>query len=148
MIECGIFHGVTWSSINRSYLYTISSIFYQIQPKFYIVVTDRVDVAPDSSDDKGTLATLIDSVSDETLGLLVRHASDLTSIQNSGRVFVQRFLQRNAIFTGKVQANSRVTIPATEVEKLDLEQGDLVQIVLTPIEELPDGVADDSEEDQ
>jgi antitoxin component of MazEF toxin-antitoxin module len=47
-----------------------------------------------------------------------------------------------------VQANSRVTIPATEVEKLDLEQGDLVQIVLTPIEELPDGVADDSEEDQ
>ncbi len=107
-----------------------------------------VDVAPDSPDDKGTLATLIDSVSDETLGLLVRHASDLTNMQNSGRVFVQRFLQRNAIFTGKVQANGRVTIPATEVEKLDLEQGDLVQIVLTPIEELPDGIADDGEESQ
>ena len=116
--------------------------------KIYISVADRVDVTSDSSDDKGTLATLIDSVSDETLGLLVRHASDLTSMQNSGRVFVQRFLQRNAIFTGKVQANSRVTIPATEVEKLDLEQGDLVQIVLTPIEELPDGIADDGEESQ
>jgi len=116
--------------------------------KIYISVADRVDVTSDSSDDKGTLATLIDSVSDETLGLLVRHASDLTSMQNSGRVFVQRFLQRNAIFTGKVQANSRVTIPATEVEKLDLEQGDLVQIVLTPIEELPDGVDDDGEEGQ
>jgi len=116
--------------------------------KIYIAVANRVDVTSDSPDDKGTLATLIDSVSDETLGLLVRHASDLTSMQNSGRVFVQRFLQRNAIFTGKVQANSRVTIPATEVEKLDLEQGDLVQIVLTPIEELPDGIADGSEESQ
>lgn len=103
-------------------------------------------MSSDPSDDKGTLAKLVDSVSDETLGLLVRHASDLTQLQNSGRVFIQRFLQRNAIFTGKVQANNRVTIPATEVEKLDLEQGDLVQIVLTPIEELPDSVEDDTEE--
>ena len=116
--------------------------------KIYISVADRVAVAPDSPDDKGTLATLIDSVSDETLGLLVRHASDLTSMQNSGRVFVQRFLQRNAIFTGTVQANSRVTIPATEVEKLELEQGDLVHIGVTPIEELPDGVDDNGEEGQ
>lgn len=92
--------------------------------------------------DQHVLGTIINALPDEALGKLVRHATDLDDLQNTGRVFVQRFLQRNAIFTAKVREDNRITIPSSEVEKLGLEKDDLVQVVLTPIEELPDDLDD------
>lgn len=99
-----------------------------------------------NSEEQGTFSQIISNIPDETLGMLVRNLTELKDLQDTGRVFIQRFLQRNAIFTAKVQADNRITIPSAEVEKLDLEKGDLVQVVSTPIEELPEDVSEESEQ--
>lgn len=104
------------------------------------------DMSRDAANDQPAIATIIDSLPDEVLGKLVRYATDLDDIQDTGRIFIQRFLQRNAIFTAKVREDNRITIPSAEVEKLGLEKDDLVQVVLTPIEELPDDLAENDEE--
>ena len=89
------------------------------------------------SDDSGGL---IDVVPNEMLGQIVKKfaAGDLGSLQNQGRVIAERLFTRNAIFAAKVQQNHRINIPKAEVEKLDIEEGELVQVVLTSIDSVDD----------
>ncbi len=84
------------------------------------------------SDEKG----LLSKVPDKVMGEIIKQvASDgIGNIQNQGRIVVERLFQRNAIFAAKVQQNNRINIPQAEVEKLDIEPGEVVQVALTPIE--------------
>ena len=83
---------------------------------------------------------LLDFIPDEMLGKAVKRgvaggSNNLLALQDVGRTVVSRVFQRNAIFTAKVQERERLNIPKAEVEKLDLEKGDLVQVILTPLDE-------------
>ncbi|ELZ88792.1 hypothetical protein C453_00975 [Haloferax elongans ATCC BAA-1513] len=71
------------------------------------------------------------------LGQIVKKfaSSELGDLQNQGRIIAERLFTRNAIFAAKVQQNHRINIPKAEVEKLDLKEGELVQVVLTSIDE-------------
>ena len=86
--------------------------------------------------DAGT-GSLLDAVPDKTIGKIVKRAasSGLGDIQNQGRIVVERLFKRNAIFAAKIQQNNRVNIPQAEVEKLDLEPGEIVQVALTSVED-------------
>jgi len=86
----------------------------------------------DNPDDDG----LLNMVEDRVIGKIVKQvASDgIGDIQDQGRIVVERLFQRNAIFAAKVQQNNRINIPQAEVEKLDIEPGEVVQVALTPIE--------------
>lgn len=88
----------------------------------------------DNSDN--STGSLFDAVPDETLGRIIKQAvsTGLGDLQNQGRIVVERFFKRNAIFAAKVQQNNRINIPQAEVEKLDIEPGEVVQVVLTPVE--------------
>jgi hypothetical protein len=79
---------------------------------------------------------LLEIVPDEMLGRIIKKltAGGLGNLQNEGRAVVERLFTRNAIFAAKVQQNHRINIPKAEVEKLDIEEGELVQVALTPID--------------
>jgi len=99
------------------------------------------------SDESSASDSVLDFIPDEMLGQAVKRglaggASNLLALQDVGRTVVSRVFQRNAIFTAKVQERERLNIPQSEVEKLDLEKGELVQVILTPLNE------DTTEDDQ
>lgn len=86
--------------------------------------------------DTGT-GSLFDAVPDETLGRIIKQAvsTGVGDLQNQGRIIVERLFKRNAIFAAKVQQNNRINIPQAEVEKLNIEPGEIVQVALTPVED-------------
>lgn len=90
---------------------------------------------------------LTEGISDELAGKLAKKAMssdvNLLEIQDQLRRAVERFIDRNAIFTAKVQAENRVTIPSADVENLDIEQGDLVKVILLPHESVVENEEDD-----
>lgn len=85
--------------------------------------------------DNSDTGTLLDLMSDEDLGKIVKQvvSGGLGDIQNQGRIVVERLFKRNAIFAAKVQQDNRINIPQAEVEKLDIEPGEVVQVALTPV---------------
>lgn len=85
---------------------------------------------PDSS-------TLLDKVPDAVIGQVIKQAvsGGLGDLQNQGRIVVERLFKRNAIFAAKVQQDNRINIPQAEVEKLDIEPGEVVQVALTSVED-------------
>ncbi len=90
------------------------------------------------SDESSEPDGLLNFISDEMLGKAVKRgiaggSSNLLALQDMGRAVVSRVFQRNAIFTAKVQERERLNIPKAEVEKLDVEKGELVQVILTPL---------------
>lgn len=91
------------------------------------------------SDEDSEPNGVLDFIPDEMLGRAVKRgvsggSSNLLALQDMGRTVVSRVFRRNAIFTAKVQERERINVPKSEVEKLDLEKGDLVQVILTPLE--------------
>ena len=80
--------------------------------------------------------SLLESVPDDVVGQIIKQAvSDgLGDLQNQGRIVVERLFKRNAIFAAKVQQKNRINIPQAEVEKLDIEPGEVVQVALTSVE--------------
>jgi hypothetical protein len=97
------------------------------------VVTSK-DVANNSDTET---ESLLDAVPDETVGQIIKQAvsTGLGDLQNQGRIVVERLFKRNAIFAAKVQQNNRINIPQAEVEKLDIEPGEIVQVALTSVED-------------
>ncbi|MFQ5920797.1 MAG: AbrB/MazE/SpoVT family DNA-binding domain-containing protein [Nitrososphaerales archaeon] len=47
---------------------------------------------------------------------------------------LQSITHYNAVFKATVQSNGRITIPEAEREALGIEDGDLVQVVIVPME--------------
>lgn len=47
---------------------------------------------------------------------------------------LQNLTHYNAVFKATVQSNGRITIPEAEREALGIEDGDLVQVILVPME--------------
>ncbi len=47
---------------------------------------------------------------------------------------VDEVMNQNAIFKAKVGESGRITIPTAEREVLDIESGDIVRVVVKPIE--------------
>lgn len=96
--------------------------------------------------DETTAYDLIDEIPDEVAGQILKKglSTGLVDVQNNLRQLGERFIQRNAIFTAKVQSKNRITIPGPEAEKLDLEKGDLVQVGITPVESV---ISDNQKED-
>jgi len=86
--------------------------------------------------DTSDSSSLLDSIPDEVVGQIIKRAvSDgLGDLQNQGRIVVERLFKRNAIFAAKVQQKNRINIPQAEVEKLDIEPGEIVQVALTSVE--------------
>lgn len=78
----------------------------------------------------------IDKVPNDLIGALVKRAmsDSVVDIQDQLRQVGEQFIQRNDLFTAKVQSKRRVTIPEASAEKLGIEEGDLVQFVITPVE--------------
>lgn len=58
-----------------------------------------------------------------------------TAIQDDLRRVGERFFNRNAIYKTKVQKSGRVAIPEAEMETLDLQGGEVVQVILFPLRE-------------
>jgi len=86
--------------------------------------------------DTSDSSSLLDSIPDEVVGQIIKRAvSDgLGDLQNQGRIVIERLFKRNAIFAAKVQQKNRINIPQAEVEKLDIEPGEIVQVALTSVE--------------
>lgn len=47
---------------------------------------------------------------------------------------LQNLTHYNAVFKATVQSNGRITIPEAERQALNIEDGDLVQVILVPLE--------------
>lgn len=92
------------------------------------------------SDPERLVRGAVDSLEDEALGSIVRAlvTSDLPEFQDAARLLTVRLFQRNAIFAARVGSSNRITIPDAEVEKLDLPQGALVQVWMTPLDPAPE----------
>ena len=50
------------------------------------------------------------------------------------RETVEEELSEHAIFRAKVGGNGRITIPTAEREGLNIDEGDLVRVIVKPIE--------------
>lgn len=101
------------------------------------------------TDDRG-FADLVNDIGDEAVGKVVRFLinTDFGVHQTEARSILVRLFRRNAIFTARVGSKNRLTIPESEVEKLDLEQGDMVQVGLTPLEIRPEDQGKSSQTEQ
>jgi hypothetical protein len=55
------------------------------------------------------------------------------AIQDNLRTVGQRFAERNAVYKAKLQKGGRIVVPDAEIETLGLEDGDTLQVVLTPV---------------
>jgi hypothetical protein len=55
------------------------------------------------------------------------------AIQDNLRTVGQRFAERNAVYKTKLQKGGRIVVPDAEIETLELEDGDTLQVVLTPV---------------
>lgn len=55
------------------------------------------------------------------------------AIQDNLRTVGQRFAERNAVYKTKLQKGGRIVVPDAEIETLGLEDGDTLQVVLTPV---------------
>lgn len=84
--------------------------------------------------------SIVAQIPDDILGQLAKRAvaTSMTDVQDEVRDLGKNFLQRNGLFTAKVQTKRRVTIPKAEIEKLGIEEGDLVQVAITPVERAED----------
>ncbi|MDS0243651.1 AbrB/MazE/SpoVT family DNA-binding domain-containing protein [Haloferax sp. S2CR25-2] len=84
--------------------------------------------------------SLLNQLPDDLLGRLAKRAvaTSMTDVQDELRDLGKNFLQRNALFTAKVQTKRRVTIPKAEIEKLGIEEGDLIQVAVTPVDRAED----------
>lgn len=88
-----------------------------------------------------TVSSILEGMPDEALAVLVRglvtEVADggILELQDRGRTFLRRFLNRNAIFAANVQQDGRINIPQAEREKLNLEGGELIQVAIVPLEE-------------
>ena len=69
----------------------------------------------------------------------------LEIIRNEFPKMVDQFVNTRAFFKAKVGESGRVTIPNAEREALEIDEGDLVQVIVKPLEDDRMGDSDEQE---
>lgn len=59
----------------------------------------------------------------------------IAGIRSEAPKLINQFSTQNAVFKSEVGDGGRVTIPSAERKALNIEEGDIVQVVVHPIED-------------
>ena len=57
----------------------------------------------------------------------------MAEVRQQFRETIEEELNENAIFKAKVGGSGRITIPTAEREALDIDEGDLVRVIVKPL---------------
>lgn len=57
----------------------------------------------------------------------------MSEVRHQFRETIEEELNENAIFKAKVGGSGRITIPTAERESLDIDEGDLVRVIVKPL---------------
>lgn len=57
----------------------------------------------------------------------------MAEVRHQFRETIEEELNENAIFKAKVGGSGRITIPTAERESLDIDEGDLIRVIVKPL---------------
>ncbi|MEM1950526.1 MAG: AbrB/MazE/SpoVT family DNA-binding domain-containing protein [Candidatus Nitrosocaldus sp.] len=93
--------------------------------------TQQHKSASSRGSDLGSLASNIQSMQMEMIKQMLSMQIDV--MQNFANM-LQLLTRFNAVFKTTVQSNGRISIPEAERKALGIEEGDLVQVIIIPLE--------------
>ncbi|MEM2924008.1 MAG: AbrB/MazE/SpoVT family DNA-binding domain-containing protein [Candidatus Nitrosocaldus sp.] len=84
-----------------------------------------------SSSDLGSFASNVQSMQMDMIKQML--SMQIDAMQNFANM-LQLLTRFNAVFKTTVQSNGRISIPEAERKALGIEEGDLVQVIIIPLE--------------
>ncbi len=91
----------------------------------------KKDASSSSSSDLGSFASHIQLMQMDMIKQML--SMQIDAMQNFANT-LQLLTRFNAVFKTTVQSNGRISIPEAERKALGIEEGDLVQVIIIPLE--------------